>query len=61
MIPLVIKGYSGFSSCGGCSGSSNVPIDASVIISFVEPKKLENPEQPEKLCHERDHHIFRLT
>ena len=35
MIPLVIKGYSGFSSCWGCSGSSHVPIDASGIIVLI--------------------------
>ena len=52
MIPLVIKGY---------SGSSNVPIDADVIISFGKPEKPLSPEQPEKLCHERNHHIFYFT
>ena len=52
MIPIVGIGY---------SGSSNVPINASVIISCEEPEQLEKPEQPEKLCHEMDHHIFRLT
>ena len=36
MIPLVILG---FSSGSGCSGSKNVPIEASVIGSFEKPKK----------------------
>ena len=48
MIPLVIKGYSGF------SGSSNVLIDAGVIISFGKPEKLENPEQPEKFLYQQE-------
>ena len=61
MMPLVIKGYSGFSSCSGCTGSSHVPIDAGVIISFGKPEKPLSPEQPEKLRHERNNYIFRLT
>lgn len=44
MIPLVVIGCSSFSGFSGYSGSLNVPIDASVIISFGKHEKLENPE-----------------
>ena len=43
MIPLVVTGYSGFSGFSSGSGSSNVPIDASVFSSF---EKLEQHEKP---------------
>ena len=58
MIPIEVTSYSGFSSY---SGSSNVPINTSVIISFRRPEKLESPEQPEKPCHESNHRRFHLT
>ncbi len=34
MIPLVMTGCSSFEGPSGCSGPSNVPIDASVISIF---------------------------
>ena len=50
MIPLEAIGSKGSE---GTEGFSNKPMNASVIITFVEPEKLKNPEQPEKLCLKR--------